>query len=199
MGSCFIRIIMGSTQACIILIFYIASTNCHVPTPNMDDTPTEKQPGVADLVKLILGYITPRDTPLPISAACKIAGDNYTNGIMKKDPKYLNMLDASALMPPSGFLGSDQSVFHHPGSFSECLGTKDDQGQYISQYCLLTVVDTTLLPPEDRPKVHQKDQLLDMSQLSQNEHFIPDTYTTAAGKHWGSKKCSLVGKPRPQV
>ena len=90
------------------------------------------------------------------------------------------MLDSSAFLPPSGFLG-DANFLHHPGSFSECLGIKDSEGDPMSQYCLLTVVRYSLLPKDARSTAAQLDQIKEQhEQILRNEHFIPDQATLQA-------------------
>ena len=195
----FRSITMGSIPTGLIVALLIVTVRSHVPQESSAMDPPQA-PGVADIVKLILGYITPRSDPLPISESCKVAGDDYLNSIADnkavKYNQYMNMLDSSALLPSSGFLGSDQNIFHHPGSFSECLGIKDEHGRPMSQYCLLTAINVLLIPPDKRP------QLFNMSHPPSNEHLIPDGQSLeeaarAAGKHWNNDNCPLTGPGKP--
>merc|ERR1712013_852809 len=195
MGISFRSNTMGSIPTGLIVALLIVTVRSHVPQESSAMDPPQA-PGVADIVKLILGYITPRSDPLPISESCKVAGDDYLNSIADnkavKYNQYMNMLDSSALLPSSGFLGSDQNIFHHPGSFSECLGIKDEHGRPMSQYCLLPAINVLLIPPDKRP------QLFNMSRLPSNEHLIPDGQsleeaTRAAGKNWNNDNCPLTG------
>jgi len=148
---------------------FVSTAGCNDVFPSLYSS----DPGAVGLLNFIFSYITPRANPLPISDSCQREGDQYLDGVLAGDQWAQYMLDSSALLPASGVLG-DGNIFHHPGSFSECLSIKDDAGMSKSQYCLLTVLELFL---------STKDQQLELEQHRQivlNEHFIPDKATLQA-------------------
>ena len=181
--------IMGSLPPGIILCLFIASVSSSNFTSHNPDTFAIGAEGILDI---IFNYITPRAGPLKVSDQCLQSGDNYLNGILKNESYAMRMLDSSAMLPSSGFIG-DSNILHHPGSFSECLDTKDAEGNPTSQYCLLTVYDTTLTPKT-------KDQTPDHLPMTRSEHFIPDKATLQAiasttTHYWKNGHCQRLGPP----
>merc|ERR1711936_621893 len=164
MGSSSISYIMRNILSRIIFCTTISIVCCSNAWPTQDD-----------ILKLLLSYSTPRDGPMNITERCINEGDDYIEGITQNKTWAGLMLDSSAILPSSGLLG-DQNIFHHPGSFSECLDI-EDEGIHKSQYCLLTVIDSSYLPPDKRKSKTQEEleEIVQQHMESiRNEHFIPE-------------------------
>merc|ERR1711892_658724 len=186
MGSSYTSVIMRGLPPGLILLLHISTAGCEYTSPILDSYTS----GAEDILNLIFSYITPRDGTLPVSDTCQTAGDDYLNGILNKKPNALKMLDSSAMLPSSGIY--EGNIFHHPGSFSECLGLKDSAGKPTSQYCLLTVFDTTLLGMK-----HRKLNLTEPTS-------IPDISTLQAlaserGHYWSNDQCQHLKGPSALV
>ena len=157
----------AASQLLLLLSLTTVLTAQLLPCNTTSTEPTE-------LLGCILGFITPQGPG--VSDACRAEGTAYLTAIateLASKPSWaVNMLDSSANFPPSG-AASDANLFHHPGTQPACLAVRDG-AEPVSQYCLLTAVDTAVFcGGPSHPCSDTRE--MEVPQLpARDDHVIPD-------------------------